>query len=422
MVENEEDIKLESDAVRIVLRASSNASGKARSHLYNKYLRSLLTAKATSKEEEKAAMQEGLNMLTKGLLTNLVAVVTINSKIKHVEALQEAGLLTSVQAGHLMHNFGNDLAKSKSTYEVTQDKQVEQLYKRQKTGFIDRHVEDDDTATPESKSSADHDEAASSKAAAAAIVPVDSTLEAAIDVVVEVDAGGESKLNKETTDSHDAVARPNQFIIEESRRRQTARQAKEAATAAANADVVRAPASYLKQEDRRRKAEANAATATQAGITVFQPSVTHSIKGKNRASPADVALDIKASEGGGGGGGGGNGGGGVRSGPRGFVLRSPNPDQDRDQSGGGDDGSDISSDVPASPCPPAVTRFVERNNVATPPKSGAAKLKSAEMATDAMNTSKSTKKKILKAKSIEEELAREGGAPEDEDGESETML
>ena len=370
MVENKDDIRFENDAVRIVLQASSNASGKARSHLYNKYLRSLLTKGST--------LDEGLNMLTKGLLTNLVAVVTINSKIKHVEALQEAGLLTSVQAGHLMHNFGNDLAKSKSTYEVTQDKQVEQLYMRQKTGIIDRHAEDDDTAIPESKSSADRDEAAntalsSSKAAAAAIVPVDSTLEAAIDVVVEEDAGGESKLNKETTGSRDAVAKPNQFIIEESRRRQTARQAEEAATAAVNADVVSAPASYLKHEDRRRKAEAKAATAKQAGITVFQPSATHSMEGKNSD-----------------------------------TFGSANPDQDRDQSGGEDDRSDISSDVPASPCPPAVTRFVERNNCATPPRSGA--------------RSGAGKLKVKAKKSIEEELAREGGGPEDGDGDSETML
>ena len=106
----------EEKAVKIVIAASKTASEKARSRLFTRYLRSFLSMRSAGDKEDAE--------LTKGLMTRLIVVTTIRSKMHHVHKLAEEGLLTPVQAGSLMHKFGEDLAMADTRYhDVRRDRE-----------------------------------------------------------------------------------------------------------------------------------------------------------------------------------------------------------------------------------------------------------------------------------------------------------
>ena len=120
------DLQDEEKAVKIVIAASKTASEKARSRLFSRYLRSFLSMGSEGDEGDKEDAE-----LTKGLMTRLIVVTTIRSKLHHVHKLLEEGLLTPVQAGSLMHKFGDDLATADTRYHDHQTKSVKQKTRRQ---------------------------------------------------------------------------------------------------------------------------------------------------------------------------------------------------------------------------------------------------------------------------------------------------
>ena len=96
----------EEKAVKIVIAASKTASEKARSRLFNRYLRSFLKGAHSAGDKEDAE-------LTKGLMTRLIVVTTIRSKMHHVHKLAEEGLLTPVQVKQPINTHKQPIYTSK---------------------------------------------------------------------------------------------------------------------------------------------------------------------------------------------------------------------------------------------------------------------------------------------------------------------
>ena len=110
----EEATEDENLAVRIVISASKKASEEARKRLTENFLLDFLTddglaGKSVQFNDEHPG---SCSLMTKMLMTKLITTSTIHAKIKCAHELEEDGLLSPVQAAHLVHCFGHDMMQA----------------------------------------------------------------------------------------------------------------------------------------------------------------------------------------------------------------------------------------------------------------------------------------------------------------------
>ena len=111
----EEATEDENLAVRIVLSASKKASEEARKRLTENFLLDFLTDDAAAGGTSVEFNDEhpgSCALMTKMLMTKLITTSTIHAKIKCAHELEEDGLLSPVQAAHLVHCFGHDMMQA----------------------------------------------------------------------------------------------------------------------------------------------------------------------------------------------------------------------------------------------------------------------------------------------------------------------